>query len=310
VTRPDMSVAIGGASLANPVMTASGCAGSGREVEAFVDLAALGALVTRSISLDPEHDTAPPQVVETPSGLLTDAGPRPPGLQTFLATELPWLAQRRVRTVVSLAADDLGAWAEVSRRVATSPGVGGVEVNLAWPPGSRAARDSYQAGKIIAAVRPDLPRGVPLLAKVAADVHAVVDVARAVTKAGADAVVVGHGQPGMVLDPVSLRPGPSEGAGSLGGPAVHAVALRCVWEVRRALPEVPLVGCGGVRSGRDALSMLVAGASAVQVGTAMLHDPYAPARILTELETELVTRGIDSVAEVLGRAHDEPGGLS
>ena len=302
-----LSVRLGEATLANPVLTASGCAGTGREVAAFLDLADLGGFVSRSVTLDPPPGVAPPQAVETPSGLLTDTTPRAPGLQTFLATELPWLAQRHVRTVVSIAGDSLGSWAELARRVGTSPGVGGVEVNLAWPPGSRAARDSYQAGKVVSAVRQDMPRGVPVLVKIAADPHTAVDVARAAAKAGADAVVVGHGLPGLALDPTTLRPALGGGTGSLGGPAVHAVALRCVWEVHRTLPEVPVVGCGGVRSGHDALAMLAAGATAVQVGTSMLHDPRAPQRILAELTAELEARGITDVAEMVGHAHDHEG---
>jgi dihydroorotate dehydrogenase (NAD+) catalytic subunit len=245
--------------------------------------------------------------VETPSGILSDTDLQGAGLQGFLATELPWLAQRQVRTVVSIAGQNLGEWAELARRVGMSPGVAAVEVNLAWPPGAVAARDSYQAGKILAAVRRDMPRGIPVLAKVAPDVHHVVDVARAVVKAGADAVVVGHGLPGLALDPLTLRPSLGSGTGSLSGPAVHAVALRCLWEVHAALPEVALVGSGGVRSGLDALAMLAAGARAVQVGTTVLHDPGAPDRIVAELHDELDRRGIPSVADVVGHAHRPEG---
>lgn len=294
-------------SLANPVMVAAGCAGTGRELDPYLDLTELGAVVTRSVTLDPRAGGPPPRVVETPSGLLTDDGLQGNGLQGFLATELPWLAQRQVRTVVSIAGRNLGEWAELARRVGLSPGVAAVEVNLAWPPGSVAARDSYQAGKILAAVRRDMPRGIPVLAKVAPYVHHLVDVSRAAVKAGADAVVVGHGLPGLALDPVTLRPALGSGAGALSGPAVHAVALRCLWEVHEALPDVHLVGSGGVRSGFDVLAMLAAGARAVQVGTTVLHDPGAPRRILTELHEELERRSIPSVAEAVGRAHRHEG---
>jgi dihydroorotate dehydrogenase (NAD+) catalytic subunit len=304
---PDLTTTLGEATFANPVIVAAGCAGTGRELEPFLDLASLGGVVTRSVTLDRHPDAVPPRVVETPGGLLTDTVPRGTGLQTFLATELPWLAQNDVRAIVSVAGEDLGAWAELARRVGTSPGVAGVEVNLAWPVGSRAARDSYQAGKVLGAVRRDLPRGIPLLAKVAAELPTVVDVARAAVKAGADAVVVGHGLPGLALDPVSLRPALGAGEGTVGGPAVHPVTLRCVWEVHRALPDVPLVGCGGVRTGLDALALLAAGARAVQVGSAVLHDPQAPARILTELGAELEARAFSAVADVIGRAHHDEG---
>ncbi len=307
MSEVDLTTTLGDVSLANPVMVAAGCGGSGRELEPFVDLARLGALVTRSVTLDPRAGGPPPRAVETPSGILSDIGLQGAGLQGFLATELPWLAQRQVRTVVSIAGQNLGEWAELARRVGLSPGVAAVEVNLAWPPGAVAARDSYQAGKILAAVRRDMPRGIPVLAKVAPDVHHVVDVARAVVKAGADAVVIGHGLPGLALDPLTLRPSLGSSTGSLSGPAVHAVALRCLWEVHAALPEVALVGSGGVRSGLDALAMLAAGARAVQVGTTVLHDPGAPDRIVAELHDELDRRGIPSVADVVGHAHRPEG---
>jgi len=307
MSGPDLTTALGELTLANPVMVAAGCAGTGRELEPFLDLSGLGAMVTRSVTLDPRAGGPPPRAVETPSGLLSDPGLQGNGLQGFLATELPWLAQRQVRTVVSIAGRNLGEWAELARRVGLSPGVAGVEVNLAWPPGSAACRDSYQAGKVLGAVRRDMPRGVPVLAKIAPDVHHVVDVARAVVKAGADVVVVGHGLPGLALDRETLRPALGSGSGALSGPSVHAVALNCLWEVHEALPEVHLVGGGGVRSGFDALAMLAAGARAVQVGTTVLRDPGAPGRIVSELRQELDRRNIASVAESIGHAHRPEG---
>lgn len=303
MTGPDLTTSVGETTLANPVMVAAGCAGTGRELEPFLDLSRLGALVTRSVTLDPRAGDAPPRAVETPAGLVSDTGLQGPGLQGFLARELPWLAQRRVRAVVSIAGQNLGEWAELARRVGLSPGVAAVEVNLAWPPGSPAGRDSYHAGKVVAAVRQDMPRGIAVLAKVEPVAHTVVDVARAAVKAGADAVVVGHGLPALALDPHTLRPALGSGAGFLSGPAIHAVTLRCLWQVHAALPEVDLVGSGGVRTGQDALAMLAVGARAVQVGSAVLHDPAAPRRIVAELSDELDRRGIGSVADAVGHAH-------
>jgi dihydroorotate dehydrogenase (NAD+) catalytic subunit len=301
----DLTTTLGDVTLANPVMVASGCA-TGRDLAPFGALGDLGALVTRSVTLDARAGGPPPRVVETPSGLLSDTGLQGNGLQSFLATELPWLAQQQVRTIVSIAGQNLGEWAELARRVGLSPGVTGVEVNLAWPTGA-AARDSYKAGKIVAAVRRDMPRGVTVLAKIAPEVHHVVDVARAAVKAGADGVVVGHGLPGLALDPRTLRPALGNGTGGLSGPALHAVALRCIWELCSALPAVEVVGSGGVRTGFDALAMLAAGARAVQVGSTVLHDPGAPARVVSELRAELTSRGIPGVADAVGRAHRPEG---
>lgn len=303
----DLTTRLGELTLAAPVMVASGCGATGRELDPFLDVSALGAFVTRSVTLDSRAGAAPPRAVETPGGLLADTGLQGPGVQGFLASELPWLAQRRVRTVVSIAGETLGEYAELARRVGNAPGVAAVEVNLGWPEDGRSSRDSFQATKIVAAVRRDMPRGVPVLAKIAPAVHSVVDVARAVVKAGADAVVIGHGVPGMTLDPVTLRPALGGGAGMLGGPAVHAVTLRCLWEVHAALSDVPLVGCGGVRTGLDALMLLAAGASAVQVGSAVLHDPSAPVRIVGELRDELGRRGIAGAAAAIGCAHRPEG---
>lgn len=302
MTQVDLATDLGELTLANPVMVAAGCGGSGRELVPYGDLGDLGALVTRSVTLDPQAGGVPPRAVESVGGLLNDAGPQGPGLQTFLATDLPWLAQQRVRTVVSVAGASLGEWTELARRVGLSPGLSGIEVNLAWPAG-RLGRDSYQAGKVLAAVRRDVPRGVPVLAKIPAELPHAVDVARSVVKEGADAVVVAAAVPGLVLDESTLRPALGSGGGTLSGPALHAVVLRALWELHTALPGVPLVGSGGVRNGFDALAMLAAGARAVQVGTALLHDPTLPGRIVTGLTDELARRGFPSVAAAVGSAH-------
>ena len=304
---PDLTVDLAGLHLPTPVMTAAGCAGSGRELEPFLDLDELGALVTRSVTLGARAGFPPPRLVETPSGMLNGVGLQGNGVDGFLATELPWLAQRRVRTVVSVAAESLAEYAELARRIGNSPGVVAVEVNLGWPLGAAAGRDSFQAAKVISVVRRDVPRGLPVLAKLAPEVHSVVDVARAVAEAGADAVVLVNSLPGMVVDPLTLRPALGGVTGGLTGPAIHAYAVRCVWEAHRALPELPLVGVGGVRTGFDALELVAAGATAVQVGTAVLHDPTAPRRVTDELRAELVRRHLTRVADLVGHAHRPEG---
>lgn len=297
LTMTDLTTSLAGMALPSPVMTASGCAGTGRELASYVDLTSLGAFTTRTVTLDPRPGAPAPRVVDTPGGVLTGTGLQNPGLQGFLATELPWLAQQQVRTVVSITAGSLGEYAELARRVGGSPGVSGVEVNLDGLDG-----DPYQAGKVLHVVRRDVPRGVTVLAKLSPGPGAA-DAARSVVKNGADAVVLAHGFPGLLFDPATLRPVLGAGAGTVSGPAVLAQALRCVWDVHATLPEVPLVGAGGVRTGFDALQMLLAGATAVQVGSALLHDPSAPARISAELAHELSTRGIESTADVVGLGH-------
>lgn len=307
----DLTCDVAGVRLPNPVMTAAGCAGAGRELGPYLDVAALGAVVTRSVTLDPRAGAPAPRLLETPSGVLHATGLQNPGLQAFLATELPWLAQRRARTVVSIAGGTLAEYAELARRVGAGPGVTAVEVNLSFPNAERQGRpfaaDPYQASKVLRVVRRDAPRGVPVLAKLAAAPGPVVDVAAAVAEAGADGVVLVNVGPGMAIDPETLRPRLGAGTGGLGGPALHALAVACVWQVRAALPELPLVGVGGIRTGYDALELMVAGASAVQVGSATLHDPSAPARVLAELRDELASRDIAHAADAVGRAHRPEG---
>ena len=296
----DLTTALAGMTMPSPVMTAAGCAGTGRELASYDDLSTLGAFTTRTLTLDPRAGAATPRVADTAGGVLTATGLQNPGLQAFLATELPWLAQQRVRTVVSIAGASLGEYGELARRLGTSPGVSGVEVNL-----DGLDADPYQAGKVLHVVRRDVPRGIAVLAKLSPG-PGVADAARSVVKNGADAVVLVHGFPGLLFDPTTLRPVLGAGSGSVSGPAVLAQALRCVWDVHAAFPDVPLIGVGGVRTGFDALQMLLAGATAVQVGSVLLHDPSAPRRIAAELADELSSRGVDSPADLVGRGHHPP----
>ena len=290
---PTLTTQLAGLVMPNPVMTAAGCGGP--ELAAFTDLAALGAMVTRTVTLDAQAGYPMPRLLETPSGVLSATGWQNPGLQGFLATELPWYAQRHVRTVVSVSGRTPREYAELARRVGTAPGVSAVEVHL------RVA-DGYRTGEVVRAVRQELPREVPVLAKLGAG-GVVVDAATAAADNGADAVVVTTGYPGLLIDPDTLRPALGARAGLLGGPAVFPLALRDVWDVHAALPALPVVGTGGVRSGFDALSMVLAGASAVQLGSVLLGDPSAAHRVVAELEDEMAHRGLDRVSGLVGRAH-------
>jgi dihydroorotate dehydrogenase (NAD+) catalytic subunit len=300
VTDVDLSTDLAGLAMPSPVMTAAGC--GGRELAAYTDLTALGAIVTRTVTLDTRAGSPPPRVVETPSGVVSAVGLQNPGLQGFLTTDLPWFAQRRVRTVVSVSAGSLAEYGELARRLATAPGVDAVEVHLE-------VSDAHQTGKAVHVVRRDLPHGMPVLAKLAAGGD-VAGLARAAVDNGADAVVVTQGFPALVIDPVTLRPALGAGPGLLTGPAVHALALRCVWDVHEALPHVPVVGAGGIRTGFDALAMLLAGATAVQLGSVLLRDPSAAHRVTRELTDELASRDLKSAADAVGLAHQQPDGSS
>ncbi|GAB3762806.1 dihydroorotate dehydrogenase (NAD+) catalytic subunit [Nocardioides ginsengisegetis] len=276
-----MSIDLGGLTLANPVMVASGCGGTGRELAAYVDLHELGAFVTRTITLNPRAGGPVPRILETPSGLVHAVGLQNPGLEPFLASELPQLVQQGARVVVSIAGTTLGEYAELARRLGRAPGVAAVEVNLSSPDavasGVLDVREPFHAANVVAAVHRELPRGLPLLAKVRPDLIRVVESARTVLEAGAAAVVVGNALPAAMPDG---RPA------GLSGPAIRPLALRCVTEVRDALPDAAIVGCGGIADEADARSFLAAGATAVQVGTALLHDPTTAARLARALTTD------------------------
>lgn len=264
--------------IPGPVMNAAGCGGTGRELAAYGDLSALGAFVTRTITLTPRTGGSMPRVVETPSGLLHAVGLQNPGLDRFLATELPWLVRQGARVVVSIAGESVVEHAELARRVGQSPGVAAVEVDLAEPDppawGLLETREpiasALVATRVISSCRRELPRDVPLLAKLRPDPVRVVDQAYGLLEAGVDGLVVGHALPALMPDGRS---------GALSGPALFPVARRCVAELAAAVPDLPVIGCGGVGSTADAHAMLDAGAVAVQIGTALLHDPTAVHRI-------------------------------
>lgn len=258
-------------------MVASGCGGTGRELAPYVDLVGLD-LVTRSITLDPRPGGPSPRIAEVPGGIVNAVGLPNPGLEHFLATELPWLVRAGVRVHVSIAGATLGEYADLARRLSRAPGVAGLEVNVGSPDDSGVGlfevREPYHAASVVAAVRREFPSDRPVLAKLRPDVSRAVESARACHEAGASAVTLGNAVPAALPDG---RPG------GLSGPAAAPVALRCVATVVAALPQVPVVACGGIRDVATAQMFLDAGAVAVQVGTALLHDPTTLSRLRDEL---------------------------
>lgn len=306
----DMSVELAGLRLGNPVLTASGCAASGRELAQLGDLTALGALVTKSVMLAPRAGRGTPRMDETPSGMLNAIGLQGPGIDLFCERDLPWLAERGVCTIVSIAGGTVDEYAELAKRLGDAEGVAGVEVNISCPNvedrGQVFACHTEPAAAVVTAVRRELPPRVPVLAKLSPDVTDLVGIARACVNAGADALTLVNTLLGMSVDTRTMRPVLSGATGGLSGPAIRPVALRCVWQVHAAMPDVPLVGVGGIRTGEDALGFLAAGASAVQLGTVLFSDPAAPARVRDELHRALAERGITRLRDVVGVAHRAP----
>jgi dihydroorotate dehydrogenase (NAD+) catalytic subunit len=310
----DMRARLGQAELPNPVLAAAGCAGAGRELAQFIDVARIGAVVSRSIMTEPRTGNPAPRLAETPSGLLNSAGLPGPGIDAFLQRDLPWLLSRGARVVVSIAGQTIREYDALASRLSDTAGVSAVEINLSCPNAEDAGRpfalDPETASRAVAAVRDSLRHDIPVFAKLSPDVTDIVAIAAACVASGADGLSLINVLLGMAIDPARLRPALAGAYGGLSGPAIRPVAVRCVWQVREAFPDVPIIGTGGVRTGRDALELLLAGASMVGVGTAIVHDPSACSRILRELEEELAAIGADRVADVIGQAHGAHGRIS
>jgi dihydroorotate dehydrogenase (NAD+) catalytic subunit len=303
----DMSTSLASLRLPNPILTASGCAAAGRELAQFFDPREIGAVVTKSIMMRPRSGRATPRMAETPSGMLNSIGLQGPGIDSFIANDLAWLAEHRVRTAVSIAGGRAEEFVELARRLYGHPAVSMLEVNISCPNvesrGQVFACDVAASSRVIAAVRRAADPKIPIFAKLTPDVTDIALIARACADAGADGVSLINTLLGMVVDTDTLGPVLGGVTGGLSGAAIRPVAVRCVWQVRQALPELPILGMGGIGSGLDALQFILAGASAVSVGTAVFGDPLAPLRILGELERALAERGFARLADAIGLAH-------
>jgi dihydroorotate dehydrogenase (NAD+) catalytic subunit len=312
----DLTTTLGSITLPNPIMTASGCAANGRELHRFFDIAELGAFVTKTVMADPRAGRPTPRMAETPSGMLNSIGLQGPGITAFLDKDLTWLHSVGARVLVSIAGNTAVEFAHVARALAAHPAfacVVGVEVNISCPNvanrGLVFACDPASSAKVISLVREELPRGTPMFAKLTPDVTDIVAIADAAVRAGATGLTMINTLLGIVIDTDRLRPQLAGITGGLSGPAIRPVAVRAIWQVASAMREgrvdrVPIIGVGGVRTGLDALELIAAGASAVQVGTATFNDPSAPRRVLDELDAALDARGLARLADAVGIAHD------
>lgn len=303
IARVDMGVRIASLELRNPVMTASGTFGSGREYSDFFDLSELGAVVTKGVSVDPWPGNDSPRIAETASGMLNSIGLQNPGVEAFCANDLVWLASQDVPVVVNLIGHTVEEYRAVAERLDIERSVSALEVNISCPNvdagGMVFGTSCPAASEVVRAVRAVTSK--TLIVKLSPNVTDIAEIARAVVAEGADAVSLINTLLGMSIDTRTFRPRLARTFGGLSGPAIKPVALRMVWQVASAV-HVPVVGMGGIASAHDAAEFMLAGATAVAVGTANFVDPMASVRIAHGLEAFCAERGIARASELIGAA--------
>jgi len=295
--RVEMGVRIGDLELRNPVMTASGTFGSGREYAPFVDLSRLGAVVTKGVSIEPWPGNEGPRIVETPSGMLNSIGLQNPGVEEFCENDLAWLAGQDVPVVVNVVGHNVEEYVAVTARLDSESAVSALEVNISCPNvdagGMVFGTSCTAAAEVVRAVRGATRK--TLIVKLSPNVTDIAEIARAVEAEGADAISLVNTILGMAIDTRTFRPVLARGFGGLSGPAIRPVAVRMVWQVARAV-DVPVIGMGGITDARDAAEFMLAGATAVAVGTANFVDPTSTVGVVVGLERYCEAHGLDRVA--------------
>lgn len=306
----DLATRVGSLVLPNPVMTASGTSGHGAELGAYFPLASLAAVVVKSLSAFPWPGNAAPRVFEASGGMLNSVGLQGPGVSVWLEQELPGLVAADARVVVSIWGRSIAEYEHAALLLAAAPpSVIAVEVNVSCPNvEDRQRMFAHSATATEEVVRATEACGRPRWAKLSPNVTDLVEIADAAWRGGAEAVTLVNTMMGMAIDPERWQYRLGAGGGGLSGAAMHPVAVRAVHDVHAALPDLPVIGVGGITTGGDAAEMLLAGASAVQVGTATFGDPRAPVRVLGELRGWARRQGMASVAQIVGAVHHQVAG--
>ena len=298
----DLSVSLGRLNLRNPILVASGTFGYAKEMADFVDFAKLGGVIPKTVTHAPRAGNTPARTVETASGMLNAIGLDNDGLEHFLAHHLPYLRSLPTATIGNIAGKTEDEFVEMAVRVhAAGQGLAGLELNLSCPNvsgGLDFATDSEVTRRIVRRCRDACP-DIPLIAKLTPNVTDITVIARAAADAGADAVSAVNTFVGMAIDWRKRKPILGNVTGGLSGPAIKPLALRCVWRIAR-LKAVPVIGIGGIATIDDVMEFLVAGASAVQIGTANFYDPTVSTRIVDALPAALAAIGVERVADVVG----------
>jgi len=301
MSKADLRVSIGGLELPNPVMTASGTFGYGEEFASYVNLHRLGAVVVKGISLKPRPGNPPPRIVETACGMLNAIGLENVGVARFLSDKLPYLRKANARVIVNVLGDSIDDYRALAEQLSGTEGIAALEINISCPNvkkgGVAFGTDAKMARAVTEAVR--LATHLPVIVKLSPNVTDITAIATAVADGGADAVALINTLLGMAINAKTRRPKLANVVGGLSGPAVKPVALRMVWQVARAV-SIPVVGIGGITTAEDAIEFLIAGASAVEVGTANFINPRATEDILAGIGDYLQEHRLASVRELIG----------
>jgi len=299
--RADLKVNIGKIELKNPVMTASGTFGYASEFKNLIDLNRLGAIIIKGLSLKPSVGNPPPRIVETPCGMLNAIGLENVGFTSFVQDKLQFLKQLSTPVFINIYGKDIQEYAELASRIDDIKEIAGIEVNISCPNvkagGVAFGTDPDAACKVVKAVRDNT--GKPLMVKLTPNVTDITLIARSVEDAGADSISLINTITGMAIDIETRRPKLANITGGLSGPAIKPIALRMVWRVVQKV-KIPVIGVGGIMTPEDALEFLIAGAVAVQVGTANLINPHATIDIIEGIEAFLIKRNIPQLTDIIG----------
>jgi dihydroorotate dehydrogenase (NAD+) catalytic subunit len=302
---PDMRVDIGGAQLRNPLIAASGCYNRGAEYGALIDVAAYGAVTIKSITREPRLGNEMPRLLSTPSGLLNAIGLQGPGIDYFMEHEAPKLASVPTAVIGSVAGFSVDEFADVAARMDGIPNVVAIELDVSCPnvdaEGECFAENPASTAAVVAAVKKRVAR-VPIIAKLTPNVADIKPVARAAEAAGADALSLINSVRGMSVDVERAQPWLANRSGGLTGPAIRPIGVYHVWEAATAV-TIPIIGMGGIETGRDALEYMMAGATAVSIGTANFRDPLVPVRVAEAIVAEAQRRGMSTVRSLVGLAN-------
>jgi len=299
---PDLSVTFAGIKLKNPVLTASGTFGYGEEFAEFVDLNRLGGVIVKGISLKPIKGNPPPRIWETPSGMLNAIGLENPGVDVFLAEKMPYLRKYDTAVIVNMFGYSLEEYVAVAERLDGAAGISGIEVNISCPNvkagGMAFGTDLRATFELLSAVRK--ATRLPLIAKLSPNVTDVTAFAKAAADAGCDGLSLINTLLGMAIDVRCRKPRLANCTGGLSGPAIRPVAVRMVWQVARSV-SLPIIGMGGIVTGEDAVEFMLAGATAVAVGTANFINPRATLDVLSGIEDYLREQKLGGLRDIIGK---------